>query len=134
MQQTSLKQLQSHLSNLIKRQDDPAAIDEVRQQIKLAKLTPLTSLDQLKVGTRLKIIAKSDSDCYNAVSVKKIIEMKRYNRETDTWSAPYDYEILINRSRNYYFSMENYLAGKSNWVKEVYILDGIDKRLKRNVE
>lgn len=78
----------------------------------------LTSLKQLKVGTRLKIVGRHENDNYGSVSVKKIINC-------DTW-----HEILINRSKNYYFHFENYLAGKSNWVKEVYVLDGIDKRLK----
>jgi hypothetical protein len=90
----------------------------------------LESLSQLKVGTKLKIIAKNEEHCYNSVSVKKIIEMRKFNKETQTFSEPYDYEILINRKRNYYFSFNNYLAGTSLWVKEVYVLDGIDKRLK----
>jgi hypothetical protein len=88
----------------------------------------LTNISQLKVGMKLKIVAQSKSDCYNSVSVKQIIMMRRWDGEA--WSEPYDYEILLNRKKNYYFSMLNYIGGKSNWVKEVYILDGVDKRLK----
>ena len=93
----------------------------------------LTSLDQLKVGTKLKIVAKYDKYSHKSISVKKIIPMRRYNRETDQWSEPYDHEILINHKNNYYFSMNNYLKGESNWVKEVYVLEGTDKRLKREL-
>jgi hypothetical protein len=88
----------------------------------------LISLDQLNIGTKLRIVASSERDCYGSVSVKKIIEMKRWDGEA--WSEPYDHEILLNRKKNYYFSMNNYLSGKSNWVKEVYVLEGVDKRLK----
>lgn len=79
----------------------------------------LTSLKQLKVGTKLKIVGKHQNDNYGSVSVKKIIDCGT------TW-----HEILINRSQNYYFHFENYLLGKSLWVKEVYVLPGTDKRLK----
>ena len=87
-------------------------------------MTKLTSLDQLKVGSRLRIVGKSESDNYGSVSVKKIIICKRDN-PSESW-----HEILINRSKNYYFHFENYLSGKSQWVKEVYVLNGIDGRLK----
>lgn len=78
----------------------------------------LTSINQLKIGTRLKIVGKHNTDDYGSVSVKKIIDC-------GTWT-----EILINRSKNCYFHFDNYLAGKSQWVKEVFVLDGTDKRLK----
>ena len=87
------------------------------------KETPLTSLDQLKVGTRLKIIGKSPKDSYGSVSVKKIIECA--GQDGRWWT-----EILINRSRNYYFHLENYLAGKSQWVDKVFVIPGFDARLK----
>lgn len=77
----------------------------------------LTSLDQLKVGIKLKIVGKHPSDNYGSVSVKKIIDC-------GTW-----HEVLINRTKNYYFHFENYLKGKSMWVKEVYVLGGIDRRV-----
>ena len=41
----------------------------------------LESLDQLKIGTRLMIVAKSDRDCYGSVSVKKIIEMRKFDKK-----------------------------------------------------
>lgn len=86
----------------------------------------LTCLSQLKVGTRLKIIGKHPSYNYGSVSVKKIIYCTALNGDRDKWT-----EILINRKKNHYFHLENYLAGKSYWVNKVYILPGIDKRLKR---
>lgn len=44
-------------------------------------------------------------------------------------------EILLNRTKNSYFSMNAYLANDS-WAKEVFVLNGIDKRLvaARNLE
>jgi hypothetical protein len=86
----------------------------------------LTCLSQLKVGTKLKIIGKNDGDSYGSVSVKAILHCTALNGDRDNWT-----EILINRKKNYYFHLENYLAGKSHWVNKVYILPGIDKRLKR---
>ena len=59
----------------------------------------LESLDQLKIGTRLMIVAKSERDCYGSVSVKKIIEMRKFDKKTQEWSEPYDYEILINKRK-----------------------------------
>ena len=83
-------------------------------------MSKLTSLDQIKVGSRLKIVGKSESDSYSSVSVKEVIDCGEWH------------EILINRSKNYYFHFENYVAGKSQWVNEVYVLDGIDGRLKNS--
>ncbi len=48
-------------------------------------------------------------------------------------AGPGDTEILINKKKNFYFSMNKYLAGKSCWVKEVYVLSGIDRRLKGRI-
>lgn len=94
------------------------------------EMSELLSLDQLRVGARLKIISKNGCHDYGSVSIKKIIPMRHYDRSTQTWSEPYDYEILINRTKNYYFSFNNLLADKSCWVKKVFILEGLDKRLK----
>lgn len=92
----------------------------------------LTSLDQLSIGTRLRIIAKSKRDCYGSISVKKIIPMcNRYGDNSLLSAGPNDTEILINKSKNFYFSMNKYLNGNSCWVKEIFVLDGIDKRLKK---
>lgn len=77
---------------------------------------PLINLDQLKVGTRLRIVGKSEKDSYGSISVKKIIKCS--GDDGRTW-----HEILINKSQNYYFHFENYLAGKSMWVAEVYVLE-----------
>lgn len=96
-------------------------------------MAPLTSIDQLKLGVKLRIIAKSESDCYGSVSVKEIVEMRRFDKLSQKWSGVYDYEILINKSKNYYFSFRNYLAKESVWIKEVYVLRGVDKRLKTKV-
>jgi hypothetical protein len=94
------------------------------------KLTKLTSLDQLQVGTRLKIVASNEKDCYQCISVKKLIKMWNEHGDGSLLSCgPKDTEILINRKKNYYFSMNAYLKGTS-WVKEIYVLSGLDKRLK----
>ena len=90
----------------------------------------LTSLSQLKVGTKIKIVAKNGNQSYNSVSVKKLIPMRRYDKFSGMWSEPYDYEILINRKRNYYFSFNNLMIGESQWVAEVYVIEGLDGRLK----
>lgn len=87
-------------------------------------MTPLVSLAQLQLGTRLKIVGKHPSDNYGAISVKKIITCT-LPCSNEAW-----HEILINRTKNYYFHFENYLAGKSLWVKEVYVLEGLDKRVR----
>jgi hypothetical protein len=87
-------------------------------------MVKLQSLDQLKVGTKLKIVGLDASDNYGSISVKKILYYKPLNGD-----APWT-EILINRRKNFYFHFENYLKGESNWVKEVYVLNGVDKRLK----
>jgi hypothetical protein len=78
----------------------------------------LTSAHQLERGIKLRIVGRSERDSYGSVSVKKLIEM-----------STGDLEVLINRKRNRYFSLSLYLNGKS-WAKEVYVLDGYDRRLK----
>lgn len=80
----------------------------------------LTNLNQIKLGTRLKLIGVSPKDSYGSVSVKRIIKC---DNRTRSWN-----EILINRRKNYYFDFELYLEGKS-WVKEAYVLEGFDKRI-----
>jgi hypothetical protein len=84
-------------------------------------MVELKSLSQLEVGTRLKIEGKSPKDSYGSVSVKKLI---RCENSEGVW-----HEVLINRSKNYYFHLENYLAGKSQWVSKVYVLEGKDRRV-----
>lgn len=81
-------------------------------------MKPLTNLAQLKIGTRLKIVGKNEKDNYSSVSVKNIV---------DNGFGP---EVIIHRYRNYHFNVLLFLNGKSSWVKEVYVLDGLDKRLK----
>jgi hypothetical protein len=88
-----------------------------------AVMEKLTSLDQLKVGTKLRIIGRNEKDSYGSVSVKKIIKCE--SSYCEPWT-----EILINSSRNFFFHFENYLKGESQWVKELYVLEGFDKRLK----
>lgn len=82
----------------------------------------LTSLSQIRVGSRLKIVGRSEKDSYGSISVKKIIKCETPD---DQW-----FEILINRTKNYYFHFGMYLAGQS-WAKDVFVLDGIDRRLKK---
>lgn len=83
----------------------------------------LKAKSQLKIGTKLKIVGHSESDNYGSISVKKLIECE--SNDGRKWT-----EVLINRSKNYYFHLEYYLAGKSLWVKEVFVLSGTDRRLK----
>lgn len=91
----------------------------------------LTSSDQLKVGVRLMVIANYEPDGYKAISVKKLIPMSNHHGDSSLPSAgPNDTEILLNKRKNIYFSMNKYLAGTS-WIKEIYIVPGIDKRLKQ---
>lgn len=79
-------------------------------------MTPLTKLSQIKVGTKLKIIASTcEKDNYESVTVKRIIECD--NRKEPVWT-----EILICRKNNYYFHFQNYLLGKSRWVEKVWVL------------
>lgn len=92
----------------------------------------LTSVKQLKVGTKIKIVSKSGTNDYGSVSVKKVIKMRHYDHDRKKWKPVHDYEILINRSKNYYFSMNMYFKGES-WVKDVFVLPGKDKRLKRHL-
>ena len=91
-------------------------------------MTPLISLEQLQIGTRLKIVSHFTKYNYGSVSVKKLIDM---SKRTTCPNGKTDTEILINRSKNIYFSFNRYMKGESNWVKEVYVLDGLDKRLRR---
>lgn len=90
----------------------------------------LISLSQLKVGTRLKIVAKSEKYSHKSISVKKLIKMWSGHGDGSVYGKQ-DTEILVNRSKNHYFSMNAYLDNNSGWVKECFVLDGIDKRLKR---
>lgn len=92
-------------------------------------MTKLTSLSQLRVGTKLKIVAKCEKYSHGSISVKKLIKMWSDCGDGSVYGKQ-DTEILINRTKNHFFSMNAYLANDSQWVKEVYVLDGIDKRLK----
>lgn len=67
----------------------------------------LTDLSQIEVGTCLKIIGKSKTDCYKSIKIKEIL----VNIE--------DTEIIINKEKNYYFNFRMYMEGKS-WASEIY--------------
>jgi hypothetical protein len=86
-------------------------------------MKPLTSLDQIKKGSFLKIVAKCPKYSHNSISVKRIIHLKR--KDGREW-----HEILINKSKNHYFHFENYIKGESQWVERVFVLPGEDRRLK----
>ena len=62
---------------------------------------------QLKVGDKIMIIGKNPKDSYPQITVKKVI----FNGD--------DEEIIINKSKNYYFITKMMVEGKS-WAKEVY--------------
>lgn len=114
---TQIKEKREHLRLLIRRKDCLEAIAEVKEEIKLLQLTPLVSLDQLNVGTKLKIIGRTSKNNYNSISVKELIRKNG------------DIEVLINKSKNYYFNLSCYLKGES-WANKVFILNGTDRRLK----
>ena len=65
-------------------------------------------MDQLFKGAKLKIIGKAQKNSYESISVKLIIKDKS--------------EVIMNKSKNYYFNVDVFLSGKS-WVKECYLLD-----------
>jgi hypothetical protein len=90
----------------------------------------LESLDQLRVGTRIKIVAKCEKFSVTT-SVKKLIKMWSERGDGSVYGKK-DTEVLVNRTKNHYFSMNAYLANDSQWVKEVYVLDGTDRRLRNN--
>ena len=92
-------------------------------------MNKLISLDQLKVGTYLKIIGRNERrDSHEKVSVKKLIPMMKYTDETRTTTFLSDTEVLISKKNNYYFSLGLYLEGKSSWAKEIYVLpDPLDE-------
>jgi len=92
----------------------------------------LESLDQLKVGTKLRIIAKCEKYSHKSISVKKLIPMKSQYGDGSVYGEN-DTEILVNRTKNHFFSMNAYLANDSQWVKEIFVLEGTDKRLKRHL-
>lgn len=91
----------------------------------MEKMTLLTDVNQLRVGTRIKIIANRE-EYSQTTSVKEVIDMKHRSLcpigQTDK-------EIIINIKKNRFFSMNSYLIDKTSWVKEVYVLEGLDKRL-----
>jgi hypothetical protein len=76
------------------------------------KWTPVTSIEQVKTGTLLKIVAISEKNNYlDGVTVKRLVECNG------------DIEVIINLKKNYYFNLNAYLEGRSmwgKWVKEVY--------------
>lgn len=86
-------------------------------------MQPLTKHDQLQVGTNLMIVGKKPWNSYGSISVKKL--------QTVTWDAgETNIEAILNLTKNRYFNVDLYFKGESSWVKEVYVLEGKDKRLK----
>jgi hypothetical protein len=72
----------------------------------------VTKAGQLKKGDKIKIIAKSQKNNYESITVKKVIE-------TD-----YGEEIILNLKRNYYYVTKMMLAGES-WVMKVIKLSSL---------
>jgi hypothetical protein len=75
----------------------------------------VTKAGQLKKGDKIKIIAKSQKDNYESITVKKVIE-------TD-----YGEEIILNLKRNYYYVTRMMLAGES-WAVKVIKLNCVEKK------
>ncbi len=69
----------------------------------------ITEEGQLNIGDKIKIVAKSDKNNYKSITVKSIVD------------NGYGEEIIINKSRNYFFSIKGLVSGTS-WAKEVYKL------------
>lgn len=77
-----------------------------------------TKLSQLKVGQCIRIEADHPKYHYKSVAIRKLVD------------CGYGVEVILNKKKNEYFNAEFVLKGKSNWVKKVWILDKIDKRIK----
>jgi hypothetical protein len=75
----------------------------------------VTKAGQLKKGDKIKIIAKSQKDNYESITVKKVIE-------TD-----YGEEIILNLRRNYYYVTRMMLDGES-WAVKVIKLNCFEKK------
>ena len=78
-------------------------------------MNELKYLNQIKVGSKLKILGICKDDDYISISVKKIIKCENKDR---TW-----HEVIIDKTKNYYFDFERYLEGKSRWVSMIYVID-----------
>jgi hypothetical protein len=86
----------------------------------------VTSLDQLKVGTKIKLVAKSEKWSVRATTIKQLIKMKNEHGDGSIHGVN-DTEVLIDKRKNRYFSFNSYLA-KDSWVKECYLLNSGDER------
>lgn len=76
---------------------------------------PVTGLNQIKQGTKLKIVGISEKNSYDSITCKKVLKMKSGEKE---WV-----EILINKKDNLYFNLNAYLGKEKTfgkWVKELY--------------
>lgn len=78
----------------------------------------LESIEQIKVGSFLKIEGKTDKNSYKRISVKII-------KKCEDLSGNIWYEVIINKTKNRYFNFDMYLSGKS-WAKNIFLLDGLD--------
>lgn len=81
----------------------------------------LVSLEQIEAGQKLKIIT-DDNEFNKTFKVIKLIPMKNEYGDGSLKSAgSCDTEILLDKKRNTYFSMNKFLKGTS-WVKEAYVI------------
>jgi hypothetical protein len=79
----------------------------------------VTKENQLKEGTKLKIVGLNPRDSYKWITVKKVLNMESCDGKK--WI-----EILINKRKNYYFNLTAFLNDEptwGGWVKELYFED-----------
>lgn len=77
----------------------------------------VSSVEQLKEGSIIKIVGLASKNSYKRVSVKKVLNMK--NTDGNKWV-----EIVINLKKNYYFNLSAYLKNEptfGGWVKDLYV-------------
>lgn len=67
----------------------------------------ITTFGQLSVGDKVKIVGKSKRDCYKSITVKDVLNPNTKKEE-----------IIINKSKNYFF-ITNMLVKGTSWAKEV---------------
>jgi hypothetical protein len=108
----------NHITRDIKPEGQCPACDDYHDR---RKPQPLTSLDQLKVGTMLKVVSDDKEYSFDKITVKKLIPMFNEHGDGSLPSAgPGDTEILLDKKKNTYFSMNKFLK-KTSWAKEIYV-------------
>lgn len=82
----------------------------VKQNRPCTQWKPVTNKDQIKQGTKLKVIGINPKDSIKCITVKKVI-------------PHYGVEIILKKKSNLYFNLGAYLGEiqtVGRWVKELY--------------